>query len=103
MNDLSKTVAAGLIHSYQGCGQRVHALAHQLTEEEFWSKPYPYGNSFGTLVLHLTGNLNYYIGAQISQTGYIRERELEFIARHIGEKEQVLARLDEAVVQKKEY
>jgi len=36
-----------------------------LSNEQFWPKPYPYGNSIGHLVLHLTGNLNYYIGARV--------------------------------------
>lgn len=97
MNDLSNTIAAGLIHSFQDCRQRVHAMAQQLSEEQFWLKPFSYGNSFGALVRHLTGNLNYYIGAQIARTGYIRERELEFTADPSGEKEQALAGLDEAL------
>ena len=41
-------------------------------------KPFPFGNSIGHLVLHLTGNLNHYIGAMIAGTGYVREREQEF-------------------------
>ena len=35
-----------------------------LSEEQFWRNPFPYGNDIGHLVLHLTGNLNYYIGAK---------------------------------------
>lgn len=97
MNGQPNNVAAGFIHSFQGCRQLVQALAQQLSEEQFWSKPYPYGNSFGTLVRHLTGNLNYYIGAQIAQTGYIRQRELEFLAGPSGHKAQLLANLDEAL------
>lgn len=95
---MSNTIAAGFIYYYQDFGRRVRSLAEQLTEEQFWLKPYRYGNSFGNLVLHLTGNLSYYIGARIAQTGYIRERELEFTESHIGQKEQVLRRLDQAVV-----
>jgi hypothetical protein len=34
--------------------------------------------SAGHLPLHLTGNLNYYIGAQIAATGYVRDRDREF-------------------------
>ena len=30
-------------------------LAVELSEDEFWTRPYPYGNTFGHLVLHLTG------------------------------------------------
>ncbi|MFN0086496.1 MAG: DinB family protein [Blastocatellia bacterium] len=97
MNNLSNSVSAGLIHSYQDFGRRVRALADPLTEEQFWTNPYGYGNSVGNLVLHLTGNLNYYIGARIAGTGYVRERDLEFTSRLDGRKEEVLNGLDEVV------
>ena len=97
MTQLSDTIAAGFINSYRAFRERVHSLGEPLTEDQFWVKPYSYGNSFGNLVLHLTGNLNYYIGAQIGQTGYIRQRDLEFTARHSGQKQEVLRKLDEAV------
>jgi hypothetical protein len=58
--------------------ERVHELVSPLSSEQVWQRPFPYGNSIGNLILHLTGNLNYYIGAQIAGTGYIRQRDLEF-------------------------
>jgi uncharacterized damage-inducible protein DinB len=97
MNNLSNTVADGFIYYYQDFVRRVKSLAEKLSEEQFWKKPYPYGNSFGNLVLHITGNLNYYIGAQIANTGYLRERELEFAENHTEHKGEVLSKLDEAV------
>jgi hypothetical protein len=48
-------------------------------------------------VLHLTGNLSYYVGAQIANTEYVRERDREFAAGHFERKEDVLSELDEAV------
>ena len=42
------------------------------------SSPTRIGNSVGHLVLHLTGNLNHYIGAKIAGTGYVRDRPREF-------------------------
>jgi hypothetical protein len=46
--------------------------------------------------LHLTGNLSYYIGAQIGGTGYVRHRDLEF--RGPGEsKELLLKNFDHAI------
>ena len=74
-----------------------HELAAPLENEKFWQKPYPYGNSFGHLVLHLTGNLNYYIGAQIAQTGYIRDRPREFNDPNPPSKDEALKRFDAAV------
>jgi uncharacterized damage-inducible protein DinB len=97
MTDLSNTIAHGLSFAYQDYARRVHALAEQLSEEQFWRKPYSYGNSFGHLALHLIGNLNYYIGAQIAQTGYVREREREFTERNPPPKQEVLRQVDEAV------
>lgn len=97
MNNLSDTVADGFSYYYQDFARRVKSLAEKLSEEQFWKRPYPYGNSFGNLILHITGNLNYYIGAQIANTGYIRERELEFAENHSERKDEVLRKLDEAV------
>ncbi len=65
--------------------------------QQFWQKPFPYGNSFGHLVLHLTGNLNYYIGAQIAKTGYVRDRPREFNDPNPPSKEEALKRFDDAV------
>ncbi|MGD0570504.1 MAG: hypothetical protein ABSA78_19040, partial [Candidatus Sulfotelmatobacter sp.] len=65
---LHSTVSSVLSERYSQNAARVRELAAPLTNAQFWQKPFPYGNSFGHLVLHLTGNLNYYIGAQIAQT-----------------------------------
>src|ERR1043165_6595902 len=97
MENLSKTVADGFIHSFRNFVRRIHALSENLSEEQFWRRPYPYGNSFGHLTLHLTGNLNYYIGAQIARTGYVRDREREFREEAPPSKAEALRRLDEAV------
>jgi hypothetical protein len=72
-------------------------LAGPLTNEEFWRKPFAFGNSFGHLVLHLTGNLNYYIGAQIAETGYVRDRPREFTDENPPSKDEALQLLDSAV------
>ncbi|MEP7273555.1 MAG: DinB family protein [Acidobacteriota bacterium] len=97
MSNLSNTIGSGLIHYYEDFCARVHRLADQLTEEQFWTRPYPFGNSVGNLILHLSGNLNYYIGAQIAGTGYIRDRDLEFRAFRIGQRSLVLKSLDDAI------
>jgi uncharacterized damage-inducible protein DinB len=97
MNELSNTVANGFIHSYRNLTEKVHALSETLSEEQFWTKPYPYGNSFGHLILHIIGNFNYYIGTEIAGTGYVREREREFTEQAPPSKEEVLRQLDEAL------
>src|SRR6266478_7015605 len=97
MPDLKDTMAAGFEARYKKLAGRVRELAGPLSDEQFWQKPFPYGNSFGHLVLHLTGNLNYYIGAQIAQTGYVRDRPREFNDPNPPSKEQALERFDAAV------
>ena len=47
-------------------------------------------------MLHLTGNLNYYIGADRG-TGYVRDRPREFNDPNPPTKDEALRRFDEAV------
>lgn len=97
MSDLQTTLCEGLAGRYFANLTRIRELAAPLTNQQFWTKPYPYGNSFGHLVLHLTGNLNYYVGAQIASTGYVRDREREFTEPNPPSKEEALKSLDAAV------
>ena len=97
MPDLQSTLVTILADRYTSNAARVRELAAPLNDKQFWQKPFPYGNSFGHLVLHLTGNLNYYIGAQIAKTGYVRDRPREFNDPNPPSKEEALKRLDAAV------
>jgi hypothetical protein len=97
MADLRETVASRLAARYTKLASVVRELAAPLSDEQFWDKPFPFGNSFSHLVLHLTGNLNYYIGAQIAGTGYVRDRPREFSEATRPSKEDVLRKFDEAV------
>lgn len=47
-------------------------------DETFWSVRDGISNSPGNLTLHLLGNLNHYIGARLGNSGYVRNRPLEF-------------------------
>jgi len=77
MADLS-VVQPSLADYFRMIQAEIHQLTEPLSSEQLWVRPYPYGNSIGNLILHLTGNLNYHIGAQIGGTGYVRQRPLEF-------------------------
>ena len=96
MSDLALTLSGVVTRRLARNLARVRELAAPLSDRQFWTKPFPYGNSFGHLVLHLTGNLNYYIAAQIANSGYIRDREREFTESNPPLKEDTLKRLDEA-------
>jgi uncharacterized damage-inducible protein DinB len=97
MSELSKSISATLASEYRMRGEELHRWVDPLSEEQFWTNPFSYGNSTGHLVLHLTGNLSYYIGAQVAGTGYTRNRELEFRERRRRQKAEVLRKFDEAI------
>jgi hypothetical protein len=97
MADLTNTIATDLMARYTKLSGVVRDLAAPLSNEQFWAKPFPFGNSFGHLLLHVTGNLNYYIGAQIAGTGYVRDRPREFTDTAPPSKEAVLNKFGEAI------
>nr|WP_199159182.1 DUF1572 family protein [Pedobacter sp. ASV2] len=59
------------------------------TESNLWVIDKGILNSAGNLCLHLIGNLNTYIGATLGQSGYVRNRELEFSLKNIPQQELV--------------
>jgi hypothetical protein len=95
--ELTGLARAALIGELEQLGDAVRQLTEGLSEAELWAKPVNPGNSVGHLILHLTGNLNHFVGAQLGQTGYVRDREREFTERHPPAKADVLAGLDAAV------
>src|SRR5947208_2914503 len=76
---------------------RVERAARSVPRDKLYTKPFAFGNSIGHLVLHLTGNLNHYIGAGIAGTGYVRNRPLEFTDPNPPTPEVALERFREAV------
>ena len=96
-NDLERTVSSEMSAYYRSIAQRLHDWVEPLSNREMWQKPYPYGNSIGHLVLHLTGNLNHYIGALVAGTGYVRHREQEFSDPARYPVEEILANFHRAV------
>jgi len=71
---------------------RVEIEAYK-TEKNIWQVEKNIKNSAGNLCLHLIGNLNWFIGAQLGATGYIRHRELEFSSTNIP-KDDLLLEID---------
>ena len=89
-------VRSALADHFRMVQGEIHELTAPLSTSQLWERPYPYGNSVGNLLLHLTGNLNYYIGAEIAETGYVRHRDQEF-AGGGKSKEDLLKDFDDAI------
>ena len=94
---LSKLVCTSLSLHAGRVREKVRSLVAPLSHDQLWRRPYGYGNSAGHLLLHLTGNLNYYIGARIAGTGYVRDGPKEFADTSRRVKDDVLRAFDEAV------
>ena len=65
-------------------------------EEDLWRTKGSVKNSCGNLVLHIIGGLNYLIGATLAHTGYVRNRDQEFIRKGVARKE-LIAQLEELI------
>lgn len=67
----------------KGLDNLASELLEFTNEKDLWLVKQGISNSAGNLTLHLIGNLNHFIGAQLGHTGYIREREKEFSDKNI--------------------
>jgi len=76
-------------------------IIHYKNENDLWIVKGEVKNSAGNLTLHLIGNLNHFIGAQLGKTGYVRQRDNEFSSKNIL-KEKLISDIDNvlAVIQK---
>lgn len=71
-------------------------LSQYRDEQSIWAVPPGINNSAGNLALHLIGNLNTYIGAELGQSSYVRDRDAEFSLRDVPRTD-LLAQLDETI------
>lgn len=60
-----------------------HELEQYSNETNIWKTEQQISNSAGNLCLHILGNLNTYIGAALGNTGYVRDRPLEFAQKDV--------------------
>jgi uncharacterized damage-inducible protein DinB len=97
MSELERTISSAFASEYRMRAAELHKWVDSLPENQFWKNPFSYGNSVDHLVLHLTGNLSYYIGTRIAQTGYVRNRDLEFTESHRPSKAEVLCKFDDTI------
>jgi uncharacterized damage-inducible protein DinB len=64
------------------------------SEESIWLTDKDISNSAGNLSLHLVGNLKTFVGVQLGNSDYIRNRDLEFSAKGIA-RDELLKMIDE--------
>jgi uncharacterized damage-inducible protein DinB len=77
---LASTIAAILDRDLRTLRREVEAYAD---ERDLWRTAPGTPNVAGTLVLHLAGNLQHYIGACLGGSGYVRDRAAEFARRDV--------------------
>lgn len=65
-------------------------------ENRIWHVEKNIPNSAGNLCLHIVGNLNAFIGAEIGKSGYVRQRELEFSLKDVP-KSELLKKIDDTI------
>src|SRR5262245_15835274 len=77
--------------------EEVRACLATLSDEEIWWRPNAESNSIGNMVLHLTGNLNHYLGRGAAGSGYRRDRPKEFGDTGPVPRDELVRRFDESV------
>lgn len=65
-------------------------------EDNLWIVTKDVSNSAGNLCLHLVGNLNYFVGAILGDSGYVRQRDLEFSLKNIP-KSELIKQIDNTI------
>lgn len=65
-------------------------------ESNLWIVDKAISNCAGNLCLHIVGNLNHFIGAELGETGYVRKRDLEFSLKDVP-KAELLRQVDEVM------
>ena len=65
-------------------------------EGDLWRTQGSVKNPGGNLVLHIIGGLNHFIGATLAQTGYVRNRDQEFISKGV-ERKDLAAQLEKLI------
>ena len=97
MDSIAMTALPSLLQSF--LLRELRSLRRELErypdELSMWITPAGIPNSAGTLALHVAGNLQHYIGAQLGQSGYVRDRPREFAVRNVP-RSQILAEIDAA-------
>jgi hypothetical protein len=81
---MKNTLVDSFIFLFERELDKLEAEIKQYTDEAtLWKLEGDIKNTAGNLCLHLCGNLQHYIGAQLGHSGYLRNRPLEFSAKGV--------------------
>lgn len=72
-------------------------IASYKSEEAIWLVEKSITNSAGNLCLHLVGNIKTYIGANLGDNDYVRNREFEFAGKDVPRAE-LIQQIEETLV-----
>ncbi len=70
-------------------------IAAYPSESDLWIVDQQINNSAGNLALHLSGNLNHFIGHALGGSDYKRDREFEFAGKNVS-REHLLQQIESA-------
>jgi len=90
---LTTWIAAILRRDLGALRREIEAYAD---ERDIWRVAPGISNCAGTLALHLAGNIQFFVGAVLGGTGYVRDRDAEFARRDVPRAE-LLREIDAAL------
>jgi hypothetical protein len=93
MNNLAQEITTLLVRELDAFKREVELFPD---DEVLWQTAPGVSNSAGNLAVHVAGGLQYLVGTVLGQTGYVRNRDLEF-ARRTGTRAEVIAELDRTI------
>jgi uncharacterized damage-inducible protein DinB len=77
--------------------EEIRECLASLDDAQIWWRPNDTSMSVGNMVLHLTGNLNHYLGRGVAASGYRRERPKEFSEQGPMSRQELLRRFEEGI------
>ena len=93
MTDLAATIAIFLVRELEGFQRELELFPD---DQSLWKTVPGVTNSAGNLALHVAGNVQYYVGAVLGNTHYVRDREDEF-SRRSGTRSEVIGEIQAAI------
>jgi len=93
MNPMIENFQTLLIRDLKAFAKEIESFPE---DSKLWLTVPGVNNSAGNLAMHVAGNLQHFVGALLGNTGYVRNRELEFSQRS-GTREQVIEELERTI------